>query len=71
MHPILPVRATVKPRLGAPNQLFRYVMSRHGNAVNVVFMDGHGATVPVAELWDLRWSKKVFRRPAALPSLPP
>jgi prepilin-type N-terminal cleavage/methylation domain-containing protein/prepilin-type processing-associated H-X9-DG protein len=30
---------------------------RHGRAVNIVFLDGHARTVPLAELWQLKWNK--------------
>ena len=31
-------------------------IARHGRAVNVAFLDGHARTVPLAELWRLRWN---------------
>jgi prepilin-type processing-associated H-X9-DG protein len=34
----------------------RVCMERHGLAINVVFLDGHAATVPLAQLWQLQWS---------------
>jgi prepilin-type processing-associated H-X9-DG protein len=32
------------------------VMDRHGEAVNVVFLDGHAEAVPLLDLWKLKWS---------------
>jgi prepilin-type processing-associated H-X9-DG protein len=31
-------------------------IARHGRAVNVAFLDGHARTVPLAELWKLKWN---------------
>ena len=38
------------------SQMDRVCMARHGRAVNVVFLDGHAATIPLANLWTLQWS---------------
>jgi prepilin-type N-terminal cleavage/methylation domain-containing protein/prepilin-type processing-associated H-X9-DG protein len=38
-----------------PYMLGRFALARHGLAVNIVFLDGHAATVPLAELWRLKW----------------
>ena len=32
-----------------------FCIPRHGRAINVVFVDGHARTVPLAELWQLKW----------------
>jgi prepilin-type processing-associated H-X9-DG protein len=31
-------------------------IARHGRAVNVAFLDGHARTVPLPELWKLKWN---------------
>jgi prepilin-type processing-associated H-X9-DG protein len=33
-----------------------FCIARHGRAINVVFLDGHASTVPLPELWKLKWS---------------
>jgi prepilin-type processing-associated H-X9-DG protein len=43
---------------------------RHGRWVNAVFLDGHAAAVPLAELWNLKWSTEFSRAPAGI-ELPP
>jgi prepilin-type processing-associated H-X9-DG protein/prepilin-type N-terminal cleavage/methylation domain-containing protein len=35
---------------------FVFCIPRHGRAINVVFLDGHARTVPLAELWKLKWN---------------
>jgi prepilin-type processing-associated H-X9-DG protein len=45
----------------------RVFMSRHGKAVNIAFLDGHAETVPLANLWQLRWSKVFQRKTVTLP----
>ena len=44
--------------------LGRFCMDRHPGGINVVFLDGHASTVPLVQLWQLRWNKD-FR-----PSIP-
>ncbi len=39
------------------HSLGRFCLDRHPHGVNIVFLDGHAATVPWAELWQLRWNK--------------
>lgn len=39
------------------DQLGRFCLDRHPHGVNIVFLDGHAATVPWAQLWQLRWNK--------------
>jgi prepilin-type processing-associated H-X9-DG protein len=34
-----------------------FCMARHGRAINVVFLDGHAQTVPLPELWKLKWHR--------------
>lgn len=38
------------------NQMHRFAMARHGKGINVAFLDGHGETVRVGNLWLLPWS---------------
>lgn len=47
----------------------RFAVARHGKAVNVVFADGHAETVPVPQLWSLRWNAR-WVAPNPLPSMP-
>ena len=42
---------------GKGGMLGRFCLDRHPHGVNIVFLDGHAATVPWAELWQLRWNK--------------
>ncbi len=37
-------------------QMDRFCIARHGQAINIVFFDGHAETVPLANLWGLQWS---------------
>ncbi|HEV2293238.1 MAG TPA: type II secretion system protein [Tepidisphaeraceae bacterium] len=46
-------------RVPAPepgNIMGRFCIDRHRKAVNVAFLDGHAQTVPLRELWQLKWS---------------
>jgi prepilin-type N-terminal cleavage/methylation domain-containing protein/prepilin-type processing-associated H-X9-DG protein len=38
------------------NQMHRFAMARHGKGINVAFVDAHGETVKIANLWSLPWS---------------
>ena len=51
------------------NTIQRFALARHGRAVNIVFLDGHAATVPLAELWTLKWNGK-WQAPSPLLTLP-
>ena len=37
--------------------MLRAMMSRHGDSINVGFMDGHAESVRLKDLWGLKWSK--------------
>jgi prepilin-type N-terminal cleavage/methylation domain-containing protein/prepilin-type processing-associated H-X9-DG protein len=51
-----------------PNQIQRWVIARHGKAINMGFYDGHAETVPLGELWTLRWHAAWSRGdPAKIP----
>jgi prepilin-type N-terminal cleavage/methylation domain-containing protein/prepilin-type processing-associated H-X9-DG protein len=62
---------TADPPVTAANQsqMCRVCMERHGKAINVVFLDGHAATIPLAQLWLLQWSplSQRFPCPVAIP----
>ena len=44
-----------------------FCMARHGRAINVVFLDGHARTVPLAELWKLKWNRRFVPTEVTLP----
>jgi len=35
----------------------RYCIDRHNKAINMAFIDGHVETLPLEELWRIKWSK--------------
>jgi prepilin-type processing-associated H-X9-DG protein/prepilin-type N-terminal cleavage/methylation domain-containing protein len=45
----------------------RFCMSRHARAINVVFLDGHARTVPLEELWQLKWNRHFIPTRVTLP----
>jgi prepilin-type N-terminal cleavage/methylation domain-containing protein/prepilin-type processing-associated H-X9-DG protein len=47
----------------------RFCIARHGKAVNIAFVDGHVATVPLKDLWTLQWYYG-WKRPVTLPTIP-
>jgi prepilin-type processing-associated H-X9-DG protein len=47
----------------------RFCIARHGKAINVGFVDGHTATVPLRELWTLPWHAQ-WRTPKTIPKIP-
>ena len=52
-----PVRLDPHPYVGVGHAMANSVcIARHGRAVNVAFLDGHARTVPLAELWRLKWN---------------
>jgi len=53
-----------------PNQLWRYCLNRHDMAVNVSFLDGHGQTVKLSDLWTLKWSTQWGTTVQPIPSPP-
>ena len=52
------------------NNMGRWVTNRHGRSCNLAFMDGHAASVPLRDLWKLRWSKG-WVTPPTIPTFPP
>lgn len=53
----------------ASDQMSRFCINRHNKAINVVFLDGHAAIVPLAQLWTLKWHN-LWVPPANLKILP-
>jgi prepilin-type processing-associated H-X9-DG protein/prepilin-type N-terminal cleavage/methylation domain-containing protein len=49
-----------------PRMLGRFAIARHGEAVNLVFLDGHAASVPLAELWGLKWHEEYEPREVSI-----
>jgi prepilin-type processing-associated H-X9-DG protein len=45
-----------------------FCIARHGRAVNVVFLDGHARTVPLEELWRLKWNRHFEPTTVKLPA---
>jgi prepilin-type N-terminal cleavage/methylation domain-containing protein len=39
------------------NQMWRFYMARHGDAINVVFRDTHVEKIPLEGLWDIEWHR--------------
>ena len=54
---------------GVATHMGRFIIARHGKAVNVAFADGHAATVPLREMWALKWNPR-WIAPNPLPALP-
>lgn len=52
-----------------PDQMSRFCIDRHNKAINIVFLDGHAAKVPLPELWTLKWHED-WVPPANLKPLP-
>ena len=52
-----------------PVDMGRWVTKRHGRTVNIAFMDGHAASIPLKSLWTLRWYRG-WTPPPKLPTMP-
>ncbi len=50
------------------NQIATAAVARHGLSVNVSFMDGHAARVPIADLGKLRWTRTWTKKTYVLPA---
>ena len=44
-------------------------INRHGKYINVSFVDGSTRTIPIQELWTLKWHP-TWTAPATLPKVP-
>jgi prepilin-type N-terminal cleavage/methylation domain-containing protein/prepilin-type processing-associated H-X9-DG protein len=51
----------------APDGMHAFCMARHGRAINIVFLDGHAARVPLEELWQLKWNRQFMPTTVTLP----
>ena len=77
-HDIAPPDLTRGIYGGEGGMMGRFVIARHGRAINIVFADGHAATTPLEDLWKLPWSPSWGKRfndadwrlPTVLPRLP-
>jgi prepilin-type processing-associated H-X9-DG protein len=56
-----------QPLSASPNEMSRVCINRHRNAVNIVFLDGHGESVSLADLWQQRWSNAFAPMTVAVP----
>jgi prepilin-type N-terminal cleavage/methylation domain-containing protein/prepilin-type processing-associated H-X9-DG protein len=45
-----------------------FCISRHGRAINIVFLDGHATTTPLEELWKLKWHNQWVPTDVTLPA---
>jgi prepilin-type N-terminal cleavage/methylation domain-containing protein/prepilin-type processing-associated H-X9-DG protein len=54
---------------GVVGGMARVCVSRHGQGVNAIMMDGHAEYVKLPNLWALRWHKQ-YTPPATLPNIP-
>lgn len=55
--------------MSTSQQMRRVCISRHKLAVNLVFLDGHAALVPLPELWRQKW-RRDWVAPAKMPAMP-
>jgi len=55
--PVPPNVINGQPQGSKPNEnmMGRFVIDRHSRKINVAFLDGHGESVPLGSLWELRW----------------
>ncbi|MBI5863571.1 MAG: prepilin-type N-terminal cleavage/methylation domain-containing protein [Planctomycetes bacterium] len=51
-----------------PYHMGRFCIARHDRNVNIAFMDGHAALIPLRKLWALQWSR-TFEKQADRPEL--
>jgi prepilin-type N-terminal cleavage/methylation domain-containing protein/prepilin-type processing-associated H-X9-DG protein len=69
--PTDPVPISLSPHRCAPGLLYTmdriFCIPRHGRAINAVFLDSHAETVPLAELWHLKWNNVWVTRNVTLP----
>jgi len=48
---------------GFANDLGRFIMNRHGKVTNLVFDDGHSASVKLESMWSFYWHRKWVPKP--------
>jgi len=53
----------------ATNEMSMIATMRHGRVANLAFVDGSARTIPLPELWTLRWNAQ-WVTPATLPKVP-
>jgi prepilin-type processing-associated H-X9-DG protein len=53
--------------LATASEMQFFTVARHGRAINIVFLDGHGATTPLEDLWRLKWHSQWISREVVLP----
>jgi len=58
----------IDPERDARGGIGGYCIDRHQMAVNVVFLDGHGEHVPLAGLWQLKWTENSVPRDVVVPT---
>jgi len=56
-------------QLGVVGGMARVCVSRHGQGVNAIMMDGHAEYVKLPNLWALKWHAQ-YVPPATLPAIP-
>ena len=67
VHP-LPFYSGVGQRPAGPSgQMAYFCIDRHRRAINVIFLDGHAARVPLPDLWKLRWNNIFKPRDVVVP----
>jgi prepilin-type processing-associated H-X9-DG protein/prepilin-type N-terminal cleavage/methylation domain-containing protein len=64
LHVPVPLTGNVGPEYSG---LRNFCMARHGRAINVVFLDGHAQTVPLPDLWKLKWNRQFVPTHVTLP----
>lgn len=52
---------------GPSGAMAYFCIDRHRRAINVVFLDGHAARVPLADLWRLQWNRSFTGRDVVIP----
>jgi prepilin-type N-terminal cleavage/methylation domain-containing protein/prepilin-type processing-associated H-X9-DG protein len=58
-----------QPLSTSSNEMCRVCIDRHRNAVNMIFLDGHGETITLADLWQQRWSNAFVPTTVAVPPI--
>lgn len=58
---------TPPPPPGPVGMMSHFCIDRHRRAVNVVFLDGHAANIPLADLWQQQWNASFTPRQVVIP----